>query len=291
MIHRVAQYPAFKAAEDGRGSGWPGFARFDGHFLAGRLGASEFIVEDNRQVAGRNAVPGLQPLLRTQRGVIDRRSIVTAKILDGPVIAVALQDHVLGRQIGVVRKAHLGRARTAHSIAVAFQQNGFGLPVRALDVELRRQRILRFQEHPSIIQRPFAARSCKTTESLPHTSGALKAGRTAQTALMYLLAREGSGLSAPEAICCTQYCRKSARSVHCPGCSGNGSAGRAFRSLSRRSNAFAYKSRSLQFEKSGMKYSRTSRAESTPRSASKSFQEPIRLNGTRLIGNSICRFC
>ena len=63
-------------------------------------------------------------------------------------------------------------------------------------------------------------------------------------------------------------------------------AASVLRSLTSRSKASWYESWSLQLLKSGMKYSRISRAESLPVSASKHFQSRIFPNGARLIGNS-----
>ena len=100
---------------------------------SGGLRAGALIVEDNRQMAGGDAVAGLQLQLGAQGNIVHQRAVLAAKILHGPVVAIAFQNHVLARQAGIVRKAQFGGAGTADREAVALQRDGLNLPVRALN--------------------------------------------------------------------------------------------------------------------------------------------------------------
>ena len=117
--NRLAGERALQAGEDRGSAGRIGFAGFeDYHALRGPRGAA-LIVEDNRQMPGRDAVAGLQLQFGAQGDVVHQSAVLAPEILGSPVVAIAFQDHVLPRQAGIVRKAQFGGTGASNYKSVA----------------------------------------------------------------------------------------------------------------------------------------------------------------------------
>ena len=104
-------------------------------------GSGRVIVVNDDQVAGRDAVAGFQLQLALERDIVDLRAVLAAEILHGPVLAIALERHVLARETGIVGKAQFRRAGPAQSHTVAGQLVGFVLAVGTLDKNLSGHKI------------------------------------------------------------------------------------------------------------------------------------------------------
>ena len=61
--------------------------------------------EDDGQMAGGDAVAGLQDQLGLQGNIVDEGAVLAAEILDGPVFAVGFESEVLARQAGIFGEA------------------------------------------------------------------------------------------------------------------------------------------------------------------------------------------
>ncbi len=93
---------------------------------------------DDDQVAGGDAVAGLENQPRLERDVVDEGAVLAAQVLHGPIVAFRFEREVLAGEARVLRKAEFGGAGTADGQAAAGERNGFHLPIRTLDEKFAR---------------------------------------------------------------------------------------------------------------------------------------------------------
>ena len=73
---------------------------------------------DDDQVAGGDAVAGLEDQARLEGDVVDEGAVLAAEILDGPVFALRFEGEVLAGEAGVFGKAEFGGAGAADGQAI-----------------------------------------------------------------------------------------------------------------------------------------------------------------------------
>src|SRR5439155_3603674 len=85
-----------------------------------------------------DAIAGLENQPGLERDVVDEGSVLTAEILNGPIVALRLKGEVLARETGILGKTQFGGTRAAHGEALARQWNGLHLPVGTLNAQFTR---------------------------------------------------------------------------------------------------------------------------------------------------------
>ena len=110
LLGVLARQHAFQAGDD-RGSG--DFRFVLKHHNAGRLAALNGIVEDHREVPGRDPIARPQPQFAAEPDPVDQGAVLAVQILDRPVASFALQHQVLARRTRVVGETERARAASA----------------------------------------------------------------------------------------------------------------------------------------------------------------------------------
>jgi hypothetical protein len=96
------------------------------------------VVEDDHQVAGGDAVAGLQDELGFERNVVDEGAVLAAQIRTVQSFALGFECEVLARKAGVFGKAQFGGARSANGQTLAGERNGLHLTIGTLNQEFTR---------------------------------------------------------------------------------------------------------------------------------------------------------